>query len=141
MQDLPPRKDVKGGAPFGSDYPMSEDRYSQSRFKSGFFQSNLFIFLMGQVVTMLVGLVFFGIAFGKITQQFTEGQEWRRQAQGVLERMDRDGDNFAQYEIRANKTHDQQVDERLKAIEENVRKIDVMKEKIDRLEGNRQNRP
>ena len=64
-----------------------------------------------------------------------EGQEWRVQAQVRMERMDREGTNNGRYESQAARTRLDNIEGRLKAVEDEARKIDVMKEKIDRLEG------
>jgi hypothetical protein len=49
--------------------------------------------------------------------------------------MDSQGSNFAKYQVEALHTKDSDIDARLRAVEDQARKIDVMKEKIDRLEG------
>jgi hypothetical protein len=109
------------------------------KFQNGFFRSNLFIFLMGQVVTVLCGLVFFGVAWGRLSQQFTESMEWRARTDAQITRMDSIGPNASRYGVESLKLIAEQTDERLKYLEEQTRKIDVMKEKIDRVEGDVRN--
>lgn len=134
IKDLEARSEVKGGSPRSpTPIPVSQFRQVQN----GFFRSNLFIFLMGQIVTFLVGLIFFAVGWGKLSEQFTESQAWRTSADKRLERMDATGTNHARYEIQTLHSANDQMDARLKMLEEQDRIIPVLKEKIDRLEGNK----
>ena len=133
FKDLPPKHDPKGGSP-RTPVPIPVREFQT---KNGFFRSYLFTFLMGQVVTFLVGLIFFAIGWGKLAQQFTEGQQWRVIAEARMERMDSTGTNFARYQVEALRLHAEQNEAKITVLQEETRKIDVMKEKIDRLEGGR----
>jgi hypothetical protein len=116
---------------------MNGANHGEPKFKNGFFRSNLFIFLMGQVVTVLVGLVFFAVGWGRLSQQFQESMEWRATTQARLERMDKEGTNASKYSIQTEQGQIMSVNDRLKYIEEQVRKLDVMQLKIDRLESDK----
>ncbi len=134
FRDLPPRYDVKGGAP---RTPTVGIPVSQFQTQVGFFKSNLFIFLMGQVVTFLIALIFFAVGWGKLSEQFTENQAWRNSAEARLTRMDEFGTNHSKYQLDALRSKDEEIIGRLKAVEDQDRIIPVLKEKIDRLESNR----
>ena len=90
---------------------------------------------MGQLVTVLVGVVFFAIGWGKLSQQFVESVHWREATQKTLERMDQDGTNYARYELKTVVVHVENLDAAIKAQEVQVVKIPVIQEKIERLEG------
>ena len=132
LPDLTPKGDLKGGAGAGGIYG---DWQPETKPKDGFLRSNLFIFLCGQVVTMSCGLVFFAVAWGKLSQQFVESMEWRAVTQSRMERMDKEGTNFGKNAVEAEKTRDEYLESRVKQIEENTRGIDVMKATLQRLEA------
>ena len=102
--------------------------------KLGFFQSNLFIFLVGEVATILCAVVFFAVGWGKLSQQFVENYEWRKYVDAKIERMDKEGTNASRYGIQSEKVELDQHETRLKIVEDETRKTDVIAEKISRIE-------
>jgi hypothetical protein len=105
-----------------------------SGIKNGFFKSPFFIFLLGQVVLLVLWLGSFNIAWGKLSQQFVEIQDWRRYVDARIERMDKEGTNASRYGIQAEiKTIDQH-EVRLRNVEEQTNKTGVIIEKISRIE-------
>ncbi len=90
---------------------------------------------MGQVVTFMVALIFFAVGWGKLSEQFTENQAWRNSAETRLQRMDENGTQHSKYQMDALRAKDDELNGRLKAVEDQDRVIPVLKEKIDRLEG------
>ena len=133
LQDLPPLHNPKGGSPKSPYRGIPVNQFQQQ--KNGFLRSNLFIFFMGQVVTVLGCIIFFAIAWGKLSQQFVESIHWRDATQKTIERMDSDGTNYARYEIKTIGIHVENLDGQLKVQQEQVIKIPVIQEKIERLES------
>ena len=128
MNDLTPRNDPKAGIGNGGAYS------DNPKLENGFIRSNLFVFMMGQVVTILIAIVFFAVGWGKLSQQFVESMEWRGVTQARLERMDKEGTNADRYGFESERARIDNMDGRLKAVEENTRKLDVMASTLDRLD-------
>jgi hypothetical protein len=137
IPDLVPKGDVKAGSEIGGAYGDWRSE-TQAKSKDGFMRSNLFIFLCGQVVTFLSVLIFFAIAWGKLSQQFIESMEWRSVTQARLERMDKDGTVAGRYGLDFAKNRMDSIDARLKAVEDNTRKLDVIAATVDRLDKEQQ---
>jgi Tfp pilus assembly protein PilN len=102
--------------------------------KNGFFRSPLFVFLLGQLALLLSAVVLFSVGWGKLSYQFTEIQEWRKYVDQRLEKMDNEGTNVGRYEMQATKATLDQHESRLKNVEQQTDKTNVIVEKISRIE-------
>jgi hypothetical protein len=92
---------------------------------TNFLRSNLFIFLLGQIATATIGLAVFLIAYGTQQEQSRQMAKEIGELKGITSRMDDKGTNFSHYGI---------MEARLSINEEQVKKIDVMNEKITRID-------
>jgi hypothetical protein len=101
---------------------------------TNFLRSNLFIFLLGQIATATIGLAVFLIAYGTQQEQSRQMAKEIGELKGITSRMDDKGTNFSHYGITAEMSRMDRIEARLSINEEQVKKIDVMNEKITRID-------
>jgi hypothetical protein len=106
----------------------------QQPVKNGFFRSNLFMFLLGQVLAVVAAFGVFSFTWGQISQEAIEMRKWKSDVTSTIKRMDDEGTNASKYSIKADTAQLNQLESRLKAVEGDDRKIDVMAEKINRID-------
>ena len=102
--------------------------------KNGFLRSNLFMFLLGQVLAVLAAYGVFSFTWGQISQEAIEMRKWKVEVTATIKRMDEEGTNASKYSIKSDNATLNELESRLKAVEGDVRKIDVMAEKISRID-------
>jgi hypothetical protein len=101
---------------------------------TNFLRSNFFIFLLGQIVTAAIGLGIFLIAYGGQQEQFRQMIRSIGALEATTLRMDEKGTNFSHYGIAADVSRMDRLEQRLGINEEQVKKIDVMNEKLTRID-------
>ncbi len=99
-----------------------------------FLKSNLFIFLCGQVFTMICGLVVAGTIYGRLMQQFSEFERWHIETAGTITRMDTVGTNASKWAIADQYKKIEQNSAAIHELQEQTRKLDVIAEKISRID-------
>lgn len=99
-----------------------------------FFKSNLFIFLCGQFLAFVCWLLIVAQVYGRIFQKFDDMVKWQSAVDVRIERMDTQGTNASKWAITE---EEKKIDDDTRAIrdlQEQNRKIDVMGEKIARID-------
>ena len=92
------------------------------------------MFLLGQILAVLGTLIFFSFTWGQISQEAIENRKWKFETDKTIKRMDEEGTNASKYALKAHVTKLDELDFRLKSVEGDGRKIDVMAEKISRID-------
>ncbi len=99
-----------------------------------FLKSNFFIFLLGQIVTLVCGLVVAGTIYGRVTQQFTELEKWHIETAATISRMDTFGTNASKWAIADEYKRIEANTSAIRELQDQTRKLDVMAEKISRID-------
>ncbi len=97
-------------------------------------KSNLFIFFAGQFVAFSCWFIFAAVTYGRLAAQFGDILEWRGRTDSRLERIDSDGTRSEKFRVEAEKLALANNETRIRYLEEQERKIDVMSEKISRID-------
>ena len=147
IKDLSSKKDVVAGSVTGGGFEHHQEDHTTPKQHHGvwsgarstingvgFLKSNLFIFLLGQIVMMLFWLGGFAVTYGQNSQKQTEYAVWRGQTDAAIKRMDDQGSNASYYGQKALNDRLNGEDSRLNEVEKQTKKIDVMDEKITRID-------
>jgi hypothetical protein len=100
---------------------------------SGFFQSNLFIFLLGQFCMFVFWLLGFAVTYGETQQKNKELDQWRGQIENSIRRMDEQGTNYSHYTLQSDHNSITSNTQRIERIETAVGQLPVMNERVTRL--------
>lgn len=100
-----------------------------------FIASNFFIFLCGQLVTFLIGVGIFFVAYGRQAQRFEDLSDRVARLEASARRMDDSGTNYSHYHLESELGILTQNSNRIGKVEDYVNRIGVMDEKITRIEG------
>ncbi len=145
LRDLTPKGDVKAGSAVGggtgSGNPGSEHERPghgawtgmRSSNGTGFLKSNLFLFLLGQLVMFAFWLTGFAVTYGQNQQKFLDLTTRVSRTEAIQQRMDERGTDASRYGLRADADRFINVEARLIEAEKTIKKIDVMDSKIDRM--------
>jgi len=112
--------------------------------RTSFIHSNLFIFVMGQIVAFLCTIILIALAWQRMTDKLDQGevwrarteletQKWRANTEQQLNRLNSETNNDS-YMIATDRDKIAAFEEHLKYIEDQVRKLDVIQLKIEHLE-------
>jgi hypothetical protein len=99
-----------------------------------FFKSNFGVFIAGQLVTVVAGVALFLITYGGFTERQRQIGERVARLEETTQRMDREGTNASKYGIKEELNAIQSNTSRIARLEEQSAKIDVMAEKIARID-------
>jgi hypothetical protein len=110
--------------------PLREHRNGKI---SGFFQSNLFIFLLGQFCMFVFWLLGFAVTYGETQQKNKELDQWRGQIEIAIRRMDDQGTNYSHYTLQSDHNIIQSNSQRIEKLESAIGQLPVMNERVTRL--------
>src|SRR5205823_5503040 len=99
-----------------------------------FVRSGFFIFLLGQVSLAAVGLATFLITVGGLSERFLQLSNHVAAQDVLISRMDKEGTTFSHFGIASDRDKLSSLEVRLTADESSIKKIDVMDEKITRID-------
>lgn len=99
-----------------------------------FVKSNLFIFMLGQTLTCIVGLAMFLTAYGAQQERNVQLANRIAAQEAVTARMDERGTNFSHYGIITDGNRLDKMEARESASEEQIKRIAVMDEKLTRID-------
>ncbi|SRR6266705_1898372 len=145
FKDLIPKKDVKAGAGTGSGFSSSTSPQDQAKHPvvwtgtrsvngTHFLRSNLFIFLLGQIVMLSFWAITFASTYGQNSQKFLDLATRVASVESNQTRMDEHGTNASKYGLQADQTRFNIDEARLTEVEKSAKKIDVMDERLGRID-------
>lgn len=117
----------------GEDTSWSGPKHSTNGGTS-FVKSNLFIFILGQALTCLVGLAIFLTTYGAQQERNVQLASRLTLQEALTARMDERGTNFSHYNIASDGTRLDKLELRITASEEQIKRIAVMDEKLTRID-------
>jgi hypothetical protein len=101
---------------------------------TSFFRSNMFVFLTGQLILLCLFVASQLITKGQNDQKFTDLSLRVGAVEAVQHRMDENGTNFSHYNLAGEDKRLQSIEARMLDLENRTAKIDVMAEKISRID-------
>lgn len=99
-----------------------------------FAKSNLFIFILGQALTCIVGLAMFLTTYGAQQERNAQLANRISAQEAMTSRMDERGTNFSHYGIIMDGSRLDKMELRATASEEQIKRIAVMDEKLTRID-------
>lgn len=101
---------------------------------TSFLRSNLFIFLLGQIATAIVGIAILLTTYGAQQERNSQIANRIGGLEATTNRMDEKGTNFSHYGIASDVQRMDRLELRIAANEEQTKRIAVMDEKLTRID-------